>query len=218
MPVDDGEGGDVRPDADGPLPASPYGPSSEPSADTRDRRHPPDAVDRDPPPDRVADPAAGTDDAGRPRHRLAERLGLVLALAVVLAVLLTTGVVAVLTGLASLVPEDPPVTTAAGTLADPVPVGDAWRTFVRGAPELDIAIVAVDLDSDAAPEGLVAASDRVVAAIVRIESHGIRARTIDLVDLGFQTADGDLRGPRRRTRGRPRRISPAWRPSVPASR
>ncbi|OUE30492.1 hypothetical protein BFL35_09905 [Clavibacter michiganensis] len=213
MPVDDGEGGDVRPDADGPLPASPYGPSSEPSSEpsagTRDRRPPPDAVDRDPPPDRVADPAAGIDDAGRPRHRLAERLGLVLALAVVLAVLLTTGVVAVLTGLASLVPEDPPLTTAAGTLADPVPVGEAWRTFVRGAPELDIAIVAVDLDSDAAPEGLVAASDRVVAATVRIESHGIRARTIDLVDRGFQTADGDLRGPE---------TTDAWAPSPDLAR
>ncbi|WP_414171461.1 hypothetical protein [Clavibacter tessellarius] len=131
--------------------------------------------------------------------------------------LLVAGVVAVLTGLAALVPEDPPVTTAAGTLADPVPVGEAWRTFADGAPELDVAVTDVDPDSDAAPAGIVAASDRVVAATVRIESHGVLTRTIDLVELDFRTPSGDLvdttttdlwapgHGPRPRGHARPGR-------------
>lgn len=188
MPVGEGEGGDARPDADGPLAATPYGPAPGRGPDRPLDLAPDDPRDHVDPRDH-ADPAVAID---APPRRPAARLGLLLAVAGGLAVLLVAGVVAVLTGLAALVPEDPPVTTAAGTLADPVPVGEAWRTFADGAPELDVAVTDVDPDSDAAPAGIVAASDRVVAATVRIESHGVLTRTIDLVELEFRTPSGDL--------------------------
>lgn len=204
MPVADGPGGDARSEADGaltptpaspdgPAPATPYGPASAAPAspDGPAPAAPRDAAG-DAPRDHAADPAAGVDDRDHPPPRPAARLGLLLAVAGGLAVLLVAGVVAVLTGLAALVPEDPPVTSAAGTVADPVPVGEAWRTFANGAPELDVAVTDVDLDSDAAPAGLVAASDRVVAATVRIEGHSVLTRTIDLVELEFRTPSGDL--------------------------
>ncbi|OUE20542.1 hypothetical protein BFL34_01360 [Clavibacter michiganensis] len=196
MPVGEGEGegADTRPDADVPLAETPYGPapSAMPAPPQPGGVVPDDPRDHADPRDHVADLSAETDDQARPPRRPAARLGLLLAVAGGLAVLLVAGVVAVLTGLAALVPEDPPVTTAAGTLADPVPVGEAWRTFADGAPELDVAVTDVDLDSDAAPAGIVAASDRVVAATVRIESHGVLTRTIDLVELEFRTPAGDL--------------------------
>jgi hypothetical protein len=194
VPVGEGEGADARPDADGPLAQTPYGPapSAIPAPPQPGGLAPDDPRDHADPHDHVAHPSAGIDDQARTARRPAARLGLLLAVASGLAVLLATGVVAVLTGLAALVPEDPPVTTAAGTLADPVPVGEAWRTFADGAPELDVALTDVDLDSDAAPPGIVGASDRVVAATVRIESHGVLTRTIDLVELAFRTPSGDL--------------------------
>jgi hypothetical protein len=202
VPVGEGEGGDARSDADGSLPATPPGPGSPlgpalvpaPAPDPSPAR--PGDIAGDDPRDHVIDPAAGIDDRDHPSARPAARVGVLLGVAGGLAVLLTAGVVAVLTGLAALVPEDPPVTAAAGTLADPVPVGEAWRTFTDGAPELDVAVTDVDLDSDAAPAGLVAASDRVVAATVRIESHGVLTRTIDPVELEFRTPAGDIVGTR----------------------
>jgi len=200
VPEADGAGGDDRPDADGPVPATPYGPAPTTHggipAPTTPGGGPAPAVPRDAaghdPRDHVADPAPDVDDREHPSPRPAVRLVPLLGIAGGLAVLLAVGVVAVLTGLAALVPEDPPVTTAAGTVADPVPVGEAWRTFADGAPELDVAVTDVDPDSDAAPAGIVAASDRVVAATVRIESHGVLTRTIDLVELDFRTPSGDL--------------------------
>jgi hypothetical protein len=176
------------------MPTTPYGPDRvPPSRASPDRAVPPGPLTEDP--DGI--PTEPEPEPGpAPRRPLPARLGPVLLVAGVLAVLLTAGVVAVLTAFAALVPEDPPVTTAAGTLADPVPVGEAWRTFQDGAPELDVAVTDVDLDSDAAPAGIVAASDRVVAATVRIESHGVSTRTIDLVELDFRTASGDMRGTR----------------------
>lgn len=210
MPEADGAGGDeARVDADGGLSASaappngpahptPYGPASATSCGPASATPygpapaaPPHAAG-DAPRDHVADPVADVDDREHPSPRPAVRLVPLLGIAGGLAVLLAVGVVAVLTGLAALVPEDPPVTTAAGTVADPVPVGEAWRTFADGAPELDVAVTDVDPDSDAAPAGIVAASDRVVAATVRIQSHGVLTRTIDLVELDFRTPSGDL--------------------------
>jgi len=164
VPVADGVGGDGEP-LDPPAGRTPPGGAA--GADPRD--HP-------------ADPPAGIADGDHPHRRPAARLGVLLVVAGALAVLLTAGVVAALTGLAALVPDGPPVdprvTTSAGALADHVPAGDARRTSRDGAPGHGIAVAHVDPDGDAAPAELMAASDRGAAAAVRIEGHGVPTRAI----------------------------------------
>jgi len=137
-------------------------------------------------------PSAGAATRPVPPRRLRRRLVLVAAVAAVLVVVLAVGGTWILGGLAHLGDRRPPVTSAAGTLADPVPVGESWLTRPQIGPRWEVSVGEPDLDSDAAPTGALADGERLVAVAVTITGRSAGPEPVRGLDLAFRSLDGSV--------------------------
>ncbi|MBF4630854.1 hypothetical protein ITJ42_06485 [Clavibacter michiganensis subsp. phaseoli] len=127
-------------------------------------------------------------------RRLLRRLVLVGAVAAVLVAILAVGGTWILDGLTHLGDRGPRVTSAAGTLADPVPVGESWLTRPQVGPRWEVSVGEPDLDSDAAPAGALADGERLVAVAVTITGRSAGPEPVHGLDLAFRSPDGSVIG------------------------
>ena len=127
-------------------------------------------------------------------RRLRRRLVLVGAVAAVLVAILAVGGTWILDGLTHLGDRGPQVTSAAGTLADPVPVGESWLTRPQVGPRWEVSVGEPDLDSDAAPAGALASGERLVAVTVTITGRSAGPEPVHGLDLAFRSPDGTVIG------------------------
>jgi hypothetical protein len=114
--------------------------------------------------------------------------------AAVLVAILAVGGTWVLGGLTHLGDRGPQVTSAAGTLADPVPVGESWLTRPGVGPRWEVSVGEPDLDSDAAPAGALADGERLVAVAVTITGRSAGPEPVHGLDLAFRSPDGTVIG------------------------
>jgi hypothetical protein len=179
--VTDEPSGAAAPGAVAPT-GTPYGPAV-PAAGAATRPVPPSG------------PVPPTDPTppAQPR-RLRRRLVLVGAVAAVLVAILAVGGTWILDGLTHLGDRGPQVTSAAGTLADPVPVGESWLTRPQVGPRWEVSVGEPDLDSDAAPAGALASGERLVAVAVTITGRSAGPEPVHGLDLAFRSPDGTVIG------------------------
>jgi hypothetical protein len=123
-------------------------------------------------------------------RRFLRRVVVVAAVAAVLVGMLAVGGAWILDGLADLADRRPHVTSAAGTLADPVPVGESWLTRPGIGSRWEVSVGEPDLDSDAAPAGVLADDEQLVAVIVTITGRSVGPEPVRGLDLAFHSPDG----------------------------
>ncbi|MBP2457174.1 hypothetical protein ABID70_002699 [Clavibacter michiganensis] len=167
---------------------TPYGPAAPDAGAGAATRPVPPTVSAEP-----TDPVPPTDPAPPATPgRLRRRLVLVAVVAAVLVGILAVGGTWILGSLAHLGDRRPPVTSAAGTLADPVPVGESWLTRPEIGPRWEVSVGQPDLDSDAAPAGALADGERLVAVAVTITGRSPGPEPVHGVDLAFRSPDGSV--------------------------